>query len=90
LTKNKHFFDEIIVSLYNLKIVFLLLNFYKKDAMKLIMWLVIGYLGYKFWLQPKLLKSGNQEENNFKEKDNSSRKKSNYDDDYVDYEEIDE
>jgi hypothetical protein len=90
LTKNKHFFDEIIVSLYNLKIVFLLLNFYKKDAMKLIMWLVIGYLGYKFWLQPKLLKSGNQEENNFREKDNSSRKKSNYDDDYVDYEEIDE
>jgi hypothetical protein len=90
LTKNKHFFDEIIVRLYNLKIVFLLLNFYKKDAMKLIMWLIIGYLGYKFWLQPKLLKSGSQEENNFREKDNSNRRASNNDDDYVDYEEIDE
>lgn len=57
--------------------------------MKLIMWLIIGYLGYKFWLKPKLLKSGNQE-NNFKEKDNSNRRASNYDDDYVDYEEIDD
>ena len=56
--------------------------------MKLIMWLVIGYLGYKFWLKPKLLQSGQQEDNNFNEKDNSNRRASNNDDDYVDYEEI--
>lgn len=30
LTENKHFFDKLIVSLYNFKVVFLLLNFYKK------------------------------------------------------------
>ncbi|MGB0861918.1 MAG: hypothetical protein ACPGXZ_03325 [Saprospiraceae bacterium] len=54
--------------------------------MKLIFWLIVGYLGYKFWWQPKMLQGGKSEKNDFTREENKNQ--SNYDDDYIDYEEI--
>ena len=55
--------------------------------MKLIMWIVLGYIAYRYVLKPKRIAERNSRASN--EPKPNNRKGNNDNEDYIDYEEVD-